>query len=117
MFKLSEQMRKVSVKNYFWRSDFTLFMSKSFQIRDNFFTLLFPKDSKNLESLEFDFGRWGKKILKWSLKHLYQKSLLSKAKFSKKLTFCVAILHHLLVQVFKSEATFLRYFSPRILNL
>ena len=27
--------------------NFTPFMSKSFQIRDHFFSLLFPKDSKN----------------------------------------------------------------------
>ena len=61
MFKQSEQMRKISVKNYFWRGDFSPFMSKSFQIRDNFFTLLFPKDSKNLESLDIWLWEVGKK--------------------------------------------------------
>ena len=33
------------------RVNFTPFMSKSFQIWDQFFPLLFPKDSKNLKSL------------------------------------------------------------------
>ena len=39
--------------------NFTLFMSKSFQIWDQFFPLLFPKDSKKKFTLEF--GKWGKK--------------------------------------------------------
>ena len=47
---------KKSVKNFFRRGDFTPFMSKSFQIWDHFFPLLFPKDSENLKSL--DIGLW-----------------------------------------------------------
>ena len=39
-------------KRLFHRGNFTPFMSKSFQIWDQFFTLLFPKDSKSLENLE-----------------------------------------------------------------
>ena len=34
------------------RCDFTPFMNKSFQIWDNFFPLLFPKDSENLKRWE-----------------------------------------------------------------
>ena len=45
---------KKSVKNFFCRGTFTPFMSKSFQIRDHFFPLLFPTDSENLKS--FDIG-------------------------------------------------------------
>ena len=44
-------------------SDFTPFMSKSFQIWDYFFPLLFPKDSKNLKSLDIGFGKVGAKNL------------------------------------------------------
>ena len=46
-----------------------------------------------------------------------KKNLLSKAKFSPKLFFCAAILHPLLVKVYKSETTTFHYFSPRIPNL
>ena len=35
---------KKSVKKFFWRVDFTPFMSKSFSIWDHFFSLLLPKD-------------------------------------------------------------------------
>ena len=47
---------KVQCQNFFCPGDFTTFMSKSFQIWDHFFPLLFPKDSKNLKSL--DIGLW-----------------------------------------------------------
>ena len=36
------------------RFDFTLFMSKSIQIWDHFFLLLFPKDFKYLKSLNIE---------------------------------------------------------------
>ena len=42
---------KKSFKSFFWRGDFTPFMSKSFQLWDRLFPLLFPKDSENLNSL------------------------------------------------------------------
>ena len=48
----SEQMKKKSFKNFFRRGNFTPFMSKLFQIWDHFFPLLFPKNSKNLKSLD-----------------------------------------------------------------
>ena len=60
-------------------------MSKSFQIWDQFFPLHFFKDSDNIKSL--DFGKWGQKTFKRSEKHRFQKILLSKAKFAKKLPF------------------------------
>ena len=49
---------KKSVKNFFLRGNFKPFMSKSFIIWDNFFVLLFPKDSAYLKSL--DIGLWEK---------------------------------------------------------
>ena len=41
--------------------DFTPFMSKSFQIWDNFFPLVFPKDSKNLKRLDIGLQDVGAK--------------------------------------------------------
>ena len=75
----------------------------------------FPKSKK--------FGHWtlgsgGKKTGKQSEKHQYQNIPLSKAKFAQKLIFfCAAILHPLLVKVFKSETTSFLYLPPRILVL
>ena len=50
------------------RGVFTSFMSKSCQISDGFSPLLFPKDSKNIKSLDIDWtlGSGGKKTFKWS---------------------------------------------------
>ena len=48
-------MKKVR-RNFFRNCNFSPFMSKSFQIWDHFFPLLFPKDFKNLKSL--DIGLW-----------------------------------------------------------
>ena len=65
---------KKSVKNFFGRGNFTPFLRKSFQIWDLFFPLLFPKDSESLKML--DIRLWevgGKKIVKPSEKHQYQK--------------------------------------------
>ena len=59
-FKRSEQMKK-SVKNFLCRGDFTPIMSKSFQIWDHFFSLLFPKDSENLKSLDIGLREVGAK--------------------------------------------------------
>ena len=48
-------MAKFAVKQtFFLRGNFTPFLSKSFQIRDHFFALLFSKDSQNFKS--FDIG-------------------------------------------------------------
>ena len=56
-------------------------MSKSFQIWDHFFLLLFDKDSKNLKS--FDIGLWekGKKMFKQSKQ--MEKNPLKKTFFSR----------------------------------
>ena len=53
-------------------SDFTPFITKSFQMWDHFFPLFFPKDSDFLKIL--DIGLWevgGKKTFKWNLKSEY----------------------------------------------
>ena len=60
-FKLSEQIKKIRKKNLFCRCNFTLFLSKSFQIWDHFFQLLFPKDSQNLKSLDIELWKVGAK--------------------------------------------------------
>ena len=118
-FTQGEQMKKTSINNFFHRGDFALFISKSFQIWDHFFLLLFPKDSENLKSL--DIGLWevgARRPLNRVRNTDTKKILLSKAKFAEKLTlFCAAIFHPLLKKVFKSETTSLFYFSPRIANL
>ena len=41
--------------------DFTPFMSNSFQIRDHFIPLPFPKDSENLKSLDIGLSEVGAK--------------------------------------------------------
>ena len=56
MFIQSEEKNKKFVKTFFCRGDFTPFLSKSFQIWDQFLPLLFPKDFENLKSL--DTGFW-----------------------------------------------------------
>ena len=43
------------------RNDFTSFISKSFQIWNQFFPLLFLKDSKNLRSLDIGSREMGAK--------------------------------------------------------
>ena len=45
---------KLAKKNFVLRSDFTPFMSKSFQIWDHFFALLLLKDSEYLKSLDIE---------------------------------------------------------------
>ena len=72
-------MQKTSKKNFFGCGNFTLFMSKSFQIWDHFFPLLFSKDS--------DFGKWGKKTSKRSEKHRYQKNPTQWGKITKQKNF------------------------------
>ena len=49
-------MKKTICKKRILRTNFTPFMSKSCQIRDHFFPLTFPKNYKNLKSL--DIGLW-----------------------------------------------------------
>ena len=51
-----------NVKDFFFcRGDFTSFMSKSYQIWDPSFLLLFPKDSENLKSLDIGLRKVGAK--------------------------------------------------------
>ena len=57
-------------KKLFLRGDFTLFMSKSFTISDNFFPLLFSKDSEYIKSL--DIGLQAKKTFKQRFYTLYE---------------------------------------------
>ena len=60
MFIQSKQMKKIH-KEFFCRGECTPFMSKSFQIQDHFFTLLFPNDSKYLKSLDIGLLELGEK--------------------------------------------------------
>ena len=55
-FKQGEQIKTICKKNFFCGGNLTHIMIKSFQIKDHFFSLLFPKDSKILNS--FDIGLW-----------------------------------------------------------
>ena len=51
------------------------FISKSFQIWDHFFWLLFPKDSENVKGLDIELWEGGGgKTIKQSEKHRYQKN-------------------------------------------
>ena len=63
-FIWSEQIKKI-VKKKKIHGNFTPFMSKTFQIWNHLFSLLFPKDSENLKSL--GVGLWevgAKRLLK-----------------------------------------------------
>ena len=60
-FKRSEQMKKICKKNLFRSGNFTPFMSNSFQIGDHFFSLLFPKYSEDLKSLDIGLLEVGAK--------------------------------------------------------
>ena len=55
-FKWSEQMEKISKKNFIRRGNFTPFFCKNVQILDPFFPLLFPKESESLKIL--DIRHW-----------------------------------------------------------
>ena len=86
-FKQSEQMKKIW-KNFFCRGNFKPFISKSFQIWDHFFPLFFTEDSENIKSVDIGFQQvGGKKTVKRSEKHRYQKIQLGKAKFAQKLNY------------------------------
>ena len=53
---------KFAQKQYFFGAAiFTPFISKSFQIWDHFFSLLFPKDSESLKILDIQFQKVGAK--------------------------------------------------------
>ena len=53
--------KKKSLKNGFCRGNFTPFKSKSFQMWDQIFPLLFPKDSKSQFFLTSNFTKRGQK--------------------------------------------------------
>ena len=77
-FKRTEQMQKKICKNFFCSGDFLPFMSKSFQIWDHFITITFPQWFRKSKM----FGHWtmgsgGKKTVKQSKKHRYQKKSCS----------------------------------------
>ena len=60
---------------FFLRGDFTPFMSKSFQIWDHFFPILFSKDSEILKFLDIERQEVGAKrrlngVNKWEKKFL-----------------------------------------------
>ena len=59
-------MKKSIKKNIFRRSDFTPFMRIFFFfiIWEHFFTLLFPKDSEDINSLDIELQEVGEKQLK-----------------------------------------------------
>ena len=103
-------VRQNSPKNdLFLCGNFTPFISKSFQIWDHFFPLLFHKNSKNLKSLDIWLREVGAKkrlngVNKWK-------------KINKKTFFAAAISHPLWAKVFKCETTSFHYFSQRIPNL
>ena len=63
-------------------------MNKSFQLWDNFFTLIFPKDSDNLKSL--DIGLW-----EMGAKKKFKRSEQMKKSVKKKLFFCRSIQTHI----------------------
>ena len=95
---------KKSVRIFFCRSNFTPFMSKSFQIWYHFFSLLFPKDSKKQKK----FAHWTSE----SEKHQYQKKIQLKGKIPPKTNlFRTVILHPLLVKVVQSDPISFHYFS------
>ena len=78
-------MKKICKKNLFRSGNFTPFMSNSFQIGDHFFSLLFPKDSENLKSLDIGLLEVGAKRRLNGVRNINTKKiLLSKAKFSQK---------------------------------
>ena len=117
-FKQSEQMKKNLKKTCYRRGDFTPFLSKSFQIWDLFFSLLFPKDSESLRILDIRLQEVGaKRPLNWVRNTDTKKSCSVWQNLPKNNFFCAAILHPLLLKVVKSETTSFHYFTPRIPNL
>ena len=92
-----ERTNEKICKIFFRRSDFPSFMSKSFQILDHVFPLLFPKDSVSLIFFKhWTFASGDKNTVKKSEKHQNQKNP-APAKFTRKqIMFCAAILHPLL---------------------
>ena len=88
------------------RCDFTPFLSiPFFKFWDHFFPLLFPKDSEALKILDFQLWEVGEKVV-WTVTQnldlidLMINDLSSPNLWKKKLFFCEAMLHTLLVFFF-----------------
>ena len=65
----SKVRKKKILKKLFRRSDFRTFLNQNDQIWDNFFSLLFPKDSESLKILDIQLREGGgKKMFKHYLK-------------------------------------------------
>jgi hypothetical protein len=78
---------KSAKKNFFLRGDFRPLPTKNVQILDQFFPLLFPKDSESLKILDIRFQEVGAKR---PLKKTENRRRPKKVK--KKTFFCAAIL-------------------------
>ena len=97
------------VKNLtFFVRQFTPFISKSIQIWDPFFSLVFPKDMENLKSLDIGLREVGAKI------RLNEVNKGEKNPY--KYFFATAILDHFWAKIVKSKTTSFHYFSPKIWN-
>ena len=96
-----------------WRF-YTLYAQK-FSILRPLLSITFPQEFQKSKKFGYwPLGSLGKKTVKRSEKHHYQKILLSKTKFDQKQTFvCAAVLHSFLEKVFESETNKFRYFSPK----
>ena len=79
------------MKNFFCLCNFAPFMSKSFQIGDHSFQLLFSKNSENLKSLDISLQEVGaKRLLNGVRSNDTKKIWLIKAKFAPKQTYFCA---------------------------
>ena len=97
---------------------FYTFLSKSFQIRDHFFPLLFPRDSENLKTLDIGLREVGAKRPVNGVRTTHTKKiLLRKANFAQKQFFLRGDCTPFNRKIFNSETTSFHYFSPRIQNL
>jgi hypothetical protein len=103
---------KSAKKNILLRGDFRPLPNENVQMLDQFFPLLFPKDSESLKILDIRLQEVGaKRPLKKTENQRRQK------KVKKKTFFCAAILDNFQTKMFISETTSFNYFSPRIPNL
>ena len=58
---VTEVVKKITKKNFFLRRDFKRLSNKNVQICDQFFPLLFPKDSESLKILDIGLQEMGAK--------------------------------------------------------
>ena len=97
-------IRQNSSKKTFFAGDFTHFMSKSIQIWDHLFPLVFPTDWENLKILDIRLREMGatKRLNGVNKKRIFFLTF-----------FAAVILDHFWAKFFKSEIIFFHYFSPR----